>query len=373
MTVKYGLIGCGMMGLEHLRNIALLEDANVVAILDPNREQLQRGLQIAPKARGVASIAEMVSAVDAIVIASPNHLHLDQLKEVARHGAVPILCEKPLFTKPEDAREVDSLMRHYPAPIWVAMEYRYMPPVAAFIDRAEVVTGGIKMLTLQEHRFPFLRKIGDWNRFNAQTGGTLVEKCCHFFDLMRLILKSEPIRVSASATQFVNHLDESYDGETPDIWDGSYVMFDFENGAKAMLELSMFADGSKWNEEIHAIGPKGKIACRMPGPQRFWPAALGPSPHPELSIYPRTPKEPVTEQIELDPKLVEAGDHHGSTFFQHQKFLRMIQQDGRPEVTLRDGQRAVQMGLLAQQAARSHQVVSFDAPVRRHIGDQKIE
>ncbi|MEO1662048.1 MAG: Gfo/Idh/MocA family oxidoreductase [Pseudomonadota bacterium] len=363
MTVKYGLIGCGMMGMEHLRNIALLEGAELVAILEPNAAQRQLGLQNAPRARAVESVSEMISdaAIDAIVIASPNHLHVAQLKEIAGQAALPILCEKPLFTGAEDEAEITRLQKHYPAPIWVAMEYRYMPPIAAFIERADNVTGGIKMLTLQEHRFAFLPKIGDWNRFNAQTGGTLVEKCCHFFDLMRLILNSEPIRVTASATQFVNHLDETYDGKVPDIWDGGYVIFDFENGAKAMLELSMFADGSKWNEEIHAIGPKGKIACRMPGPQRFWPADLGPSPQPELSLYPRAPKRPVTEIIELDDALVEAGDHHGATFYQHQKFLRMIQAGGRPDVTLEDGRLAVQMGLYAQQAAETSRVIEFGA------------
>ena len=75
------------------------------------------------------------------------------------------------------------------------------------------------MLTIREHRFPFLRKIGDWNRFNVNSGGTFVEKCCHFFDLMRLIVNSEPKRVMASAGQDVNHLDEVYDGKKSDILD----------------------------------------------------------------------------------------------------------------------------------------------------------
>ena len=365
MTIKYGLIGCGMMGIEHLRNIALLPDAEVTAIFDPDDAQLGLGLQIAGNANKASSISELVSRnqLDALVIASPNHLHVSQLKEIAAHKSLPILCEKPLFTDPKDEAEIEHFQRHYSAQIWVAMEYRYMPPVAAMIEQADHVTGGVKMLTLQEHRFPFLREVGDWNRFNAQTGGTLVEKCCHFFDLMRLILKSDPIRVSASAGQLVNHLDEAYDGKVPDIWDGGYVIFDFESGAKAMLELSMFADGSKWNEEIHAIGAKGKIACRMPGPQRFWPTDLGPSPQPELSVYPRSPKRPTTEIIELDDALIEAGDHHGSTFFQHQKFLHMIQTGGKPEVTLEDGRKAVKMGLLAQEAARSHRVLEFQETV----------
>ena len=361
MTTRYGLVGCGMMGIEHLRNIALLPDVEVSAICEPNQEQLQKGLQIAPGAQAHESIADMLQkqALDAIIIASPNHLHVGQLKEIAAQRTLPILCEKPLFTAPSEEAEIERFQRDYRAPIWVAMEYRYMPPIAALIDQAEAITGGIKMLSMQEHRFPFLNKVDNWNRFNAQTGGTLVEKCCHFFDLMRLILKSEPVRVSASATQFVNHLDETYDGKTPDIWDGGYAIFEFKSGARAMLELAMFVDGSKWNEEIHAIGPNGKIACRMPGPQRFWPEALGPSPQPELSVYPRTPKRPETRTITLDAELLEAGDHHGATFYQHRKFLEMVREGGAPEVSLEDGKQAVRMGLLAQAAAQTQSVIEF--------------
>ncbi len=38
MTIRYGLIGSGMMGQEHIRNINLLEGAEVVSIFDPDPE-----------------------------------------------------------------------------------------------------------------------------------------------------------------------------------------------------------------------------------------------------------------------------------------------------------------------------------------------
>jgi len=38
MTLHYGLIGCGMMGHEHIRNIALLEDTEISVIYEPNLE-----------------------------------------------------------------------------------------------------------------------------------------------------------------------------------------------------------------------------------------------------------------------------------------------------------------------------------------------
>jgi myo-inositol 2-dehydrogenase/D-chiro-inositol 1-dehydrogenase len=193
----------------------------------------------------------------------------------------PCRCsEKPVYTSRADEAALRDLARDFPAPIWVAMEYRYMPPIARFRELAEEATGGIRMLTIREHRFPFLEKVGDWNRFNRNTGGTLVEKCCHFFDLMRLILQDEPVRVMASAGQAVNHLDERYGGETPDIWDHGYVIVDFARGARAMLELCMFAEGSDYQEEIAAVGPTGKIQAFVPGPTRFWNFDIGPQPCP---------------------------------------------------------------------------------------------
>ena len=267
--ITYGIIGCGMMGQEHLRNIALLDGARVGAIYEPSDLMANAARQLAPEARFVGSIAELLAQeVDCLLVVSPNHLHVSQLEEIARTRALPVLMEKPLYTDPGDAARLAAI--DYPALIWVAMEYRYMPPVATFLNQLEGATGCPVMLTIREHRFPFLPKVGHWNRFNRNTGGTLVEKCCHFFDLMRLALKSDPVRVMASAGQSVNHLDERYDGETPDIWDNGYVIVDFENGSRAMLELCMFAEGSRYQEELSATGPTGKIEVFVPGPGRFW-------------------------------------------------------------------------------------------------------
>lgn len=360
-TLNYGIIGCGMMAQEHIRNIALLGDAAVTVVHDPMPDLAQAAAALAGGARVADSLDALLAdpALDALVIVSPNDCHVPQLRQIVATRPLPILCEKPLFIAPSERAEVEALFATYPHPVWVAMEYRYMPPVAALIAQAEAVTGGIRMLTIREHRFPFLPKIGDWNRFNARTGGTLVEKCCHFFDLMRLILQSEPVRVMASAGQDVNHKAERYGGAAPDIWDNGYVIVDFASGARAMLELCMFAEGSRYQEEICAIGPAAKIEAQVPGPGRFWPIALGPAPIPTVTVSPRQPKGPYTVEIPVDPLLLDAGDHNGSTFYQHQRFAAAVRGAGRVEVTVSDGAKAVAMGLAAQDSARTGQAVSL--------------
>ncbi|MEM1285482.1 MAG: Gfo/Idh/MocA family oxidoreductase [Pseudomonadota bacterium] len=360
-TIRYGIVGCGMMGQEHIRNIALLEGASVSAIAEPDDAMRAEAAALVPGVRAESSLDALLGSddVDAIVIAAPNHLHVDMLDRLATARPVPVLVEKPLFTDGSDQDRLQKLKSDYPAMMWVAMEYRYMPPIAAFLERAHEVTGGLQMLTIREHRFPFLEKVGDWNRFNRNTGGTMVEKCCHFFDLMRLALGSEPVRVMASAGQAVNHLDESYANEVPDIWDHGYVIVDFANGTRGMLELCMFADGSRYQEELSGVGPDGKIEAMVPGPVRFWPESLGPLPTPKVIISPRDRQThaPMDLEFPVDPALLEIGDHNGATFYQHQLFLKALKNGGVPAVSLDDGAVAVRMGLAAQESARSGKAV----------------
>lgn len=361
MTVRYGIIGCGMMGQEHLRNIALLDDVRVQAIYEPDAMMARAARLLVPEAALCPDLDALLARedLDALLVASPNYLHVDQLERIAATRPLPLLLEKPLFTDPADADRVQRIGATYPAPIWVAMEYRYMPPIAVFLDRLQEATGGPTMLTIREHRFPFLPKVGNWNRFNRNTGGTLVEKCCHFFDLMRLCLKAEPVRVMASAGQMVNHRDERYDGEAPDIWDSGYVIVDFDSGARAMLELCMYAEGAEYQEELSAVGPQGKIEARVPGPGRFWPPDLGAPPVPQVVVSPRAPRGPRVLDIPVDSTLLAAGDHNGSTFYQHQRFLNVVRGQGACEVSLADGLKAVQIGHAAQHSAATGQAISL--------------
>jgi predicted dehydrogenase len=156
-----------------------------------------------------------------------------------------------------------------------------------------------------------------------------------------------------------NHLDETYTDGTPDILDNAYVIVDFASGQRAMLELCMFAEGARYQEEISVVGPQGKAECFVPGPGRFWPEPLGDAPVPKLVISPREPKGPREVDVPVDPLALAAGDHNGSTLYQHQKFNAVVRGQGTVEVSLRDGLSAVIMGLAAQESARTGQAIDL--------------
>ena len=351
--VRYGLVGSGMMGVEHINNLAITPGAVVTAIADPVSTSLgwakaalgERGENVRQFADG-AALAKS-GLVDAVIVASPNYTHRDVLEPLFGEG-LPILCEKPLATTVDDARWVVEQAEKSGRPFWTAMEYRYMPPVAEFIDEVHGGrTGRLQMLSIREHRFPFLPKVGDWNRFSRNTGGTMVEKCCHFFDLMRFIVQSEAVRVYCSGAMDVNHQDERYGGEKPDIIDNSYTIVDFANGVRAMLDLSMFAEGAANQEEITAVGDRARLDVLIPE------GAVVYSPRVPLG----SPKQVERRVVEVDAAVLAAGHHHGSTFYQHQKFNAAVRGAGEVEVTARDGLMAVAIGtaaeISAQEKARS--------------------
>ncbi|MFY0619559.1 Gfo/Idh/MocA family protein [Shimia sp.] len=361
MTIRYGLIGSGMMGQEHIRNLNLLEGCDVTAVTDPDEGMRQLSVETTGgRAQAFGDHKEMLGSglVDALVIVAPNDTHHEILLDVL-DTPLPILVEKPLCTTSAHCTEVLTKAEGRIAPIWVAMEYRYMPPVQRLLRELEDGTVGTpRMMAIREHRFPFLEKVGDWNRFNARTGGTLVEKCCHFWDLMRLTLQSDPVRVYASGGVDVNHLDEAYSGQTPDILDNAFVTVDFENGARGMLDLCMFAEGSYWQETIAVTGEKARVEAKVPGPARF--SADKQERHSEIEISHRASKEVVREEVDVDEKVLQAGDHHGSTYFQHERFRNLVQSgQGTPEVSLEDGLWSVRVGEAAEESARTGQAITL--------------
>ncbi len=359
MTIRYGLIGAGMMGQEHIRNIALLEGCEVTAIADPNEAMRASSIDATNgTAGGFSDHRQLLSSglCDALVIATPNDTHHSILLDTMS-SELPILCEKPLCTASAHCRDVLAKAANRAAPIWVAMEYRFMPPVQRLLEELRNGTAGTpKMVSIREHRYPFLDKVDDWNRFSERTGGTLVEKCCHFWDLMRLALQSDPVRVFASAGVDVNHLGERYNNRTPDVSDNAFVVVDFANGTRGMLDLCMFAEGSYWQEVISVTGDTARVDAKVPGPARL--STNGAEHRAEIEISYRAEKLVVRDEVKVDPEILAAGDHHGSTFYQHERFRDLVRSGkGQPDVSVLDGLWSVVVGEAAEESARVGQAI----------------
>ncbi len=316
--VRYGIIGTGMMGIEHIENILSLDDTSVTAIADTDEGSRANGhAHAGPDCVVYDDYRDLLADdnVDAVVVVTPNFTHIEVMADVVASGK-HVLCEKPLCTTAADCQTLIDLAAGYDGVIWVGLEYRYMPAVAALLEQVRNgFVGNVQMVAIREHRFPFLVKVGDWNRFSKNTGGTLIEKTCHYFDLMNVIVGQRPVQVFASGGQNVNHLDEVYNGETSDILDNAFVIVDYPNGVRAMLDLCMFAEATKDQEELSVVGDAGKLDARIPTSDLH----LGTRSGEGISDIGVVETRAITNDA-----IRHTGLHHGASYLEHVDFVEAV-------------------------------------------------
>ncbi|MGI9434783.1 MAG: Gfo/Idh/MocA family oxidoreductase, partial [Geminicoccaceae bacterium] len=138
----------------------------------------------------------------------------------------------------------------------------------------------------------------------------------------------------------------------------AYVIVDFANGVRAMLDLCMFAEASRDQEEITATGDRGKVECGVPSST--------------LTIGERRPLRRmgqslplISETVPVDPVLLKLGDHSGATYFQHLRFQELVRKGGSPDVTVDDGLKAVIMGVAAERSIKKGVPISLAPDIER--------
>jgi myo-inositol 2-dehydrogenase/D-chiro-inositol 1-dehydrogenase len=313
------IVGAGMMGREHLRVSQLLGWADVQGIVDHDGGSLEwacadwRSLTDAPLTiyRDLIE-ASLDEAVDAIVIATPNHTHRDVLHAVAASHK-PVLLEKPMATTLADAMDIVSLAREYSAVIQLGMQYRFKAQyVEALQAVAKSTLGQVKTVAMSEYRPPCLDTVDQWNKFTCNSGGTLVEKCCHYFDLINVVAQSRPRRVYASGGRAVNFLDFEWRGERSDIDDHAMAIIDYDNGVRASFTLNMFCQ--ELFEELVVVGERGRLVASEH-------ASFQPDTASKAELLVEVPDHPAYRGVPVGyPDWIEASGHYGATFFEHIAF-----------------------------------------------------
>lgn len=114
--VRVGIIGVGVMGAGHARFIKeFVSDAVVTALFDVDLKKisdLANELGTVTLQTTDADSLMKHPDIDAIIIASPDHLHVEHLR-IAIECKKPVLCEKPIATNLEDARKIAQEIKEY--------------------------------------------------------------------------------------------------------------------------------------------------------------------------------------------------------------------------------------------------------------------
>ncbi len=358
---RFNIIGTGLIGQEHIQVTMLEGHGTIHGIFDSSRHSLEYTEEMFhrnyPKQplKVYESLTEACNdpEADALFICTPNYSHMEVVREAVKSGK-PIFLEKPMVTKLEDAVELRNIAKDYPAVFQVGLQYRYK---AIYTEaRREALEhrslGQIRNISIVENRLPFLDKVDQWNKFSEYSGGTLVEKCCHYFDLFNLFAQSKPKTVYAVGGQDVNFKKFERNGKKSDILDNAYVTVVYENGIRCSFHLCMFCP--MFYEELTICGEQGRI--RAYENENFLPGAPE---HTHFEMH-CADHRPSIISSPCYPVTIQQSGHMGGTYFEHKIFIDNL--DGRKtdSATVEDGFWSVVVGIAAEQSVKTGQVVEID-------------
>ena len=256
-NLNIAVIGCSSMARLHMKGVLAREGANLYAICDTDPEILANAQEEVHAEKTCNHYTELVNdpAVDAVVVVTPDPLHLEMVVAFLKAGKA-VLCEKPLALNVEECVEMMRVEKETNGMLMVGQICRCTP---GFIKAKELIDAGrIGELTFVEseyaHNYTHARGHNDWRvipeRHIVIGGG------CHPIDLLRWIA-GDPTEVYG----YSNHK-SLLDWPTDDT---TIAIYKFPNNVMGKVFVS---SGCKRDYTMRTVlyGTMGTIICDNTSP-----------------------------------------------------------------------------------------------------------
>ena len=289
-SISVGIIGCGKRAESIVKNlISISKEIKINALCDPLSERMElfrKSYNTEAKSYSNEEDFFSHSGLDWVLICSPNNQHRIHIEKAIDHN-LKIFCEKPLATKLEDLSAIIQRVNKTKTPFMVGFTLRYSPfyrKIKSLLDEGSIG----KLIS-----FEFNETIGfnhgahimrDWRRNSADSGGHLLEKCCHDIDLANWMTDSLPLKVASFGgrnfflpenTGRMNEIEKDSNGkkayctwenigglEHPftgegDIIDNQVAILEYRNGVRATFHTNMNA--AILERRMYLVGSKGSL------------------------------------------------------------------------------------------------------------------
>jgi predicted dehydrogenase len=249
MTLRYGVIGSGVVAPLHLQAIAALDDAELVGISSLDGESLAaRAAEF-----GVPAFADhrrlLAVEPDVVVICTPHPSHPALAIEALEHTA-HVLVEKPLAVETREADAMIAAAERTGRLLGVCLQQRFRPVIAA--ARALVAGGAIGGLLRVSVVDPWYRPwsyfaSADWRgTWQGEGGGVLMNQAPHTLDLL-CHLTGRPSAVIGRSQRRVQPMEAE---------DTATALLEYDEGAIGTLVVSTTEPGV---QRIEIVGERGRI------------------------------------------------------------------------------------------------------------------
>ena len=257
--MKYALIGCGRIAVNHVK--AVLDNSlEFAAACDVKPSQIEKllekyGLEQEPSIRRYTDYRKMIeeSRLDLVAIATESGLHAEIALYCIDHG-IHCLIEKPIAMNMRDADEIVRRAEAKGVKVSACHQNRFNMAVQEM--RKAVEAGRFGKLSHGSIHVRWNRNKGyyeqaPWRGTWAQDGGALMNQCIHGIDLLRWTFGGEIEEVyGQTRQQFHDYLEAE---------DVGMAVVKFKNGAIATIEGTTNVYPKNLEETLYIFGEKGTV------------------------------------------------------------------------------------------------------------------
>lgn len=286
--IRLGMVGGGdgsFIGAAH-RIAARLDDQFelVAGVLSSTPERARASaakLHIAPE-RSYPDFGSMATAeaqrqegIDAVVIVTPNHLHVPVARAFVEHG-IHVICDKPLATSLAEAQALGQAVRERGLLFLLTHTYAGYPMVRQARDLVAAGELGELRIVQVEYAQDWMgepvehqgNKQAEWRSDPKRAGpaGALGDIGTHAYQLARYVSGLTVQELSAELSTFVP-------GRALD--DHVQAMLRFHGGARGMLWASQVASGACNALRLRVYGTRASLHFDQEQPEQLWFAPLG--------------------------------------------------------------------------------------------------
>lgn len=287
-NIGAAVIGTGFIGSVHIGALRRLG----IAVQGVLGSSPQRGAARAAElgvARAYASLDELLGdpKVQVVHVASPNHAHYQQVKQILSAGR-HVVCEKPLSMTSRQSGEMVELARNSGCIAAVCYNIRFSPlnqQARGMMINGDL--GEVRLVTGAFHQ-DWLALDTDWNwRLETDQGGVLRsvgDIGTHWVDLTSFITGQRAKSVFAELSTFIPERKKPLgpvetfaavgDAETEtrkiDTDDAAMIMIRYANGARGLMSTSQISHGRKSTLSWEIAGSVASAAWNSETPEQLW-------------------------------------------------------------------------------------------------------
>ena len=250
-AINYAITGCGFLGSAQAQIIRTMDNANLTVVHSRSLESARR----VANAAGCEATTELDQVVgradvDALIVATPNHLHLEPVIKAAQQHK-HVFCEKPFALNLNDADRMLQACQDAGVTLMVGHMMRFYPglqKVKQLIKDEQI--GRPLVAHVERTGWEHPQKNVPWKKLQAQSGGHLFHHI-HEIDLL-LWLLGPVARIFAMGDNLA-HRGQGF-GDEDDIL---LLTMEFESGTFGSMQ---YGSGFRWGEHLMKInGASGAI------------------------------------------------------------------------------------------------------------------